>query len=299
MNKARWVIIAIKLMARMRLRTAQRLGTVLGRLMWLFKLDQVRVSDINLKLCYPELSERDRETLVKRSLEETCKTAVEVGMAWEWPVEECLGMIRSVEGKELVDNAIARKEGILLLAPHLGNWELAGLYFSSMFNMAALYRPPKVKELETYMSSVRGRVGSELVPTDKRGVLRLFKILRSGGVVGILPDQEPPFSGGEFAPFFGVEANTMKLVSKLVEKTGATVLCTYAERLPSGDGFKIVIKEADKNIASTDLITSITALNSSVESCVRDVPEQYQWEYKRFKRRRPGENHHYDKGRVW
>ncbi|UZE96134.1 lysophospholipid acyltransferase family protein [Alkalimarinus alittae] len=299
MNKARWVIFAIKLMARMRLRTVQRLGILLGRLLWVFKTDQVRVSDINLKLCYPELSEQEREALVRKSLEETCKTALEVGMAWEWPIEKCFEMIRVVEGQHLIDEAIAREEGILLLAPHLGNWELTGLYFSSMFNMAALYRPPKVKELETYMSTVRGRVGSELVPTDKRGVLRLFKILRSGGVVGILPDQEPPFSGGEFAPFFGVEANTMKLVSKLVGKTGATVLCTYAERLPNGDGFKIVIKEADRDIASDDLITSITALNRSVESCVRDIPEQYQWEYKRFKRRRKGEKHYYDKGRVW
>lgn len=299
MNKARWVIFAIKLMARMRLRTAQKVGGFLGRLLWLLKLDPVRVSDINLKLCYPELSESEREALLKSSLQETCKTAIEVGMAWEWPVEKCLEMVREVEGTSLIDEAIEQEKGILLLAPHLGNWELAGLYFSSMFNMAALYRPPKVKELEEYMSKVRGRVGSELVPTDKRGVLRLFKILRSGGVVGILPDQEPPFSGGEFAPFFGVEANTMKLVSKLVEKTGATVLCTYAQRLPNGDGFKIVIKEADNEIASDDLITSISALNRSVESCVRDIPEQYQWEYKRFKRRRPGENHHYDKGRVW
>ncbi len=299
MNRARLVILAVKLMARMRLRTAQRVGALLGYLVWRLKLEPVRISDINLKLCYPELSDSARHQLVKASLQETGKTFMEVGMAWEWPVERCLGMIREVEGKALIDEAIARNEGILLLAPHLGNWELAGLYFSSMFNMAALYRPPKIKALETYMSAVRGRVGSELVPTDKRGVLHLFKLLRSGGVVGILPDQEPPFSGGEFAPFFGTEANTMKLVSKLVEKTGATVLCTYAKRLPNGDGFKIVIKKADEQINDADLVTSISALNRSVESCVRDIPEQYQWEYKRFKRRRPGEVHFYDKGRVW
>ena len=299
MNKARWVIFAIKQVARLRLRTVQKLGVFLGRLLWLFKTDQVRVSDINLKLCFPELSDQEREQLVRRSLEETCKTALEVGMAWEWPIEKCFENIRAVEGQHLIDEAIARDDGILLLAPHIGNWELTGLYFSSMFNMAALYRPPKVKALEEYMSEVRGRVGSELVPTDKRGVLRLFKILRSGGVVGILPDQEPPFSGGEFAPFFGVEATTLKLVSKLVGKTDATALCVYAERLPNGDGFKIVIKEADPDIASEDLITSITALNRSVESCVRAIPEQYQWEYKRFKRRREGEKHYYDEGRVW
>ena len=299
MTKSRLVIFVIKLMATIRLQTAQKIGVFLGRLMWLFKLDQVRVSDINLKLCYPELSDVEREKMVRLSLQETCKTFMEVGMAWEWPTDKCLDMIREIEGKSLIDDAIARKEGILLLAPHLGNWELTGLYFSTLFNMAALYRPPKVAGLDEYMSEVRGRAGSELVPTDKRGVLRLFKLLRSGGVVGILPDQEPPFSGGEFAPFFGVEANTMKLVSKLVGKTGATVLCTYAQRLPNGEGFKLIIKKADPEIASSDLITSVTALNRSVEAVVREAPTQYQWEYKRFKRRRKGEAHHYDEGRVW
>ncbi len=283
----------------MRLQTAQRVGAFLGRLIWLFKLDQVRVTDINLTLCFPELSDTEREQMLKRSLQETCKTFMEAGMAWEWPADKCLGMIREVQGKELIDDAIAKNEGILLLAPHLGNWELTGLYFSTLFNMAALYRPPKIAELDEYMSGVRGRAGSELVPTDKRGVLRLFKLLRSGGVVGILPDQEPPFSGGEFAPFFGVEANTMKLVSKLVEKTGATVFCTYSERLLNGEGFKLIIKKAEAEIASTDLIKSVTALNSTVELCVRECPTQYQWEYKRFKRRRKGEIHHYDEGRVW
>lgn len=299
MTNSRLVIFVIKLMSTMRLQTAQTIGVFVGRLIWLFKLDHVRVTDINLKLCYPELTDSERKKMLKLSLEETCKTFMEVGMAWEWPTNKCLAMIRDIEGKSLIDEAIARKEGILLLAPHLGNWELTGLYFSTLFNMAALYRPPKLAGLEEYMSEVRGRAGSELVPTDKRGVLRLFKLLRSGGVVGILPDQEPPFSGGEFAPFFGVEANTMKLVSKLVQKTGATVLCTYAKRLPNGEGFKLIIKKADPEITSSDLITSLTALNRSVEGVVRENPTQYQWEYKRFKRRRKGEVHHYDEGRVW
>ncbi len=299
MSKTRVIIGVIKLIACMRLRTAQRVGTFLGHLIWLFKMDQVRVTDINIKLCYPELSDSEREERVRASLKETCKTAMEIGMSWEWPIDKCLGTVREVEGKHLVDEAMASDKGVLLLAPHLGNWELIGLYFSSMYNMAALYRPPKIEELEDYISAVRGRVGSELVPTDKRGVFRLFKLLRSGGFVAILPDQEPPFSGGEFAPFFGVEANSMKLVSKLVEKTGAIVLSAYAKRLPNGDGFKIVIKKADEEIASPDLFTSVSALNRSVEACVREAPDQYQWEYKRFKRRRPGEKHRYDEGRVW
>jgi KDO2-lipid IV(A) lauroyltransferase len=119
--------------------------------------------------------------------------------------------------------------------------------------------------------------------------MRLFTILREGGVVGILPDQTPIREGGEFAPFFGIPALTMTLASKLIQKTGAKPLITYAKRLPDGQGFKIVIREAEAGMSSSDLTLSLAALNQSVEKCIADVPTQYQWEYKRFRRTAPGE----------
>src|SRR5690606_1242781 len=152
-----------------------------------------------------------------------------------------LATIRRVEGEELVEEALARGQGLIMLGPHLGNWELVGLYLSSRFQMAALYEPPKLQEFESFMIDQRSRVGSELVPTNKRGVMRLLQILKAGGLVAILPDQEPDLAGGEFAPFFGVQANTIKLVSKLIQKTGAQALCVFAKRLPDGRGFDICL----------------------------------------------------------
>lgn len=207
---------------------------------------------------------------------------------WEWPVERCLDLIQEIEGEELLDEYQGSKQGLLLLAPHLGNWELAGLFFASRYKMAALYSPPNQPGLENYIKTVRSRSGSELVATDRRGIMRLFAILREGGVVGILPDQTPRREGGEFAPFFGIPAITMTLASKLVHKTGAVPLITYAHRLPDGRGFKIVIRKAEAGMTSKDMTESLTALNQSVEKCIAEAPEQYQWEYKRFRRTAPG-----------
>lgn len=125
-------------------------------------------------------------------------------------------------------------------------------------------------------------------------MITLFSILKNQGVVGILPDQEPDLSGGLFAPFFGVEANTMKLVSKMVQKTSPKVVLCAALRLPSGRGFKVVFLPVDAELNSEDLTVSVTALNRSVETLVRMAPEQYQWEYKRFKRRPGGRPNFYD-----
>ena len=187
---------------------------------------------------------------------------------------------------------------MVLLAPHLGNWELAGLFFSSRYKMAALYSPPHIKEFEDYMIRVRGRLGSELVRGDRKGLMRLMGILKEGGVAGILPDQSPRGKTNAYAPFFGMDVMTMTLVGKLVQKTGANVLVTYAERLPNGEGFKILVTPAEPGIGADDAVAGATALNQSVEKVVRMAPEQYQWEYKRMRHRPPGNPNPYKPGQI-
>lgn len=296
--KVKFILCIIKLSSKLSLSQAQSLGSAIGTIMWLFNTKMCRITRANLAACYPRSTTQERNQLAKKSLQETFKTLFEVAIFWEWPIEQCMSTINEVEGTELIDTALQGGQGVILLAPHLGNWELAGLFMSTKYAMAALFKPPKMKELEPYMTKVRQRAGSELVPTNKRGVLRLFKILQKGGVVGILPDQDPTATGGVYAPFFGIQTNSMKLVSKLIEKTKATVLICSAARLGKGSGFKLVVKPVDSAIYASDVLTSVSGLNRSIESLVREIPEQYQWEYKRFKRRPEGYPHLYYAGKV-
>lgn len=291
--KAKLVIFFLKLLAVLSLKNAQRLGGVVGRILWMGDSRLTRVTKENIELCYPDLPENERQQLIKNSLLETGKLFSEFGVMWEWPEEKTLALIRSVEGKEHLDAIAAKGKGVIVLAPHHGNWELVGLYLSTLRPMAALYKPPKIKALEDYMSSVRGRHGSELVPTNKRGVVRLFSILSDQGMVGILPDQVPGGSGGVMAPFMGIEANTVKLVSRLINRTECEVVSLCAIRRPEGEGFDMVFKPADPEIYSDDIATSVAALNRSVEACIESHPEQYQWEYKRFKGSKIGERYIY------
>ncbi|MDG9666471.1 lysophospholipid acyltransferase family protein [Hahella sp. CR1] len=298
MNKSKLIatliIFLIRLVSKLSLRWAQRLGGWLGALTWRCNAGPARVTRTNLQRCFPEKSAAEINALGAASMRETGKVAFETGAVWEWPAEKTLSLIKSIDGEHLIKEAEDAGKGLILLAPHLGNWEVAGLFFAARYSMAALYQPPKIEELDDYMRAVRERNGSELVPANKRGVMRLFHILREQGVIGILPDQEPELSGGVFAPFFGIPANTIKLVSKLIERTDAKVLCVYAKRLPEGEGFVMTVRSVAADIYSEDLETSAAALNATVEVCVRETPEQYQWEYKRFKRRPDGERHFYD-----
>ncbi|MEA1082543.1 lysophospholipid acyltransferase family protein [Marinobacter qingdaonensis] len=300
MSKLKYFVIAglLRVVGWLPLGSAQRIGRWIGLLLWKVPTKAREVTDINLRICLPELSAQERERMAQASLVQTGQTMLEVPLMWEWPVQKCLDLVKETEGLELIDEAMAGGKGLILLAPHLGNWELAGLFFSSRYKMAALYSPPNMPEFEDYMIKVRGRLGSELVRGDRRGLARLAAILREGGVAGILPDQSPRGKGNAFAPFFGMEVKTMTLVSKLIQRTEANVLITYAERLPDAQGFRIVVKRTDDGLGDKDAVAATTAMNRSIERCVLDIPEQYQWEYKRLRHRPPGQPNPYRPDRI-
>jgi KDO2-lipid IV(A) lauroyltransferase len=125
----------------------------------------------------------------------------------------------------------------------------------------------------------------EQVRADGAGVRTLYKRLATGGVVGILPDQQPKRGEGQFAPFFGLDANTMVLLPRIAQRTGASVLFAFAERLPHGAGYRMRILPAPDGIADPDMRVACTALNRGVEQCVNLAFAQYQWTYKRWAER--------------
>jgi KDO2-lipid IV(A) lauroyltransferase len=191
MSKFKYYLIAglLRMVSYLPLGAAQFIGKWLGLLAWKLGGRPKKITDINLDICLPELTEEQRRDLSRDSLAHTGMTALEIPLMWEWPVDKCLGLIKETEGLELVDEALATGKGLILLAPHLGNWELAGLFFSSRYKMAALYSPPHIKEFEDYMIRVRGRLGSELVRGDRKGLMRLMGILKEHSSRPVSPGQ--------------------------------------------------------------------------------------------------------------
>jgi KDO2-lipid IV(A) lauroyltransferase len=176
-----------------------------------------------------------------------------------------LDHVREVTGRELVEAAINKGNGIIFVIPHLGAWEVVGLYGSTHWPVTSLYRPPRLTGLDQLIRKGRERAGARLVSTDVNGVRSLRKALSHGEAVMILPDQDPGRGAGAFAPFFGIQANTMTLLSRLAGKSGATVLTAYAERLPKGRGYHVHISPTPECLADKDSIIATTCLNQVVE----------------------------------
>ena len=251
-----------------------------------------RVARRNLELAYPDLMPAERAALHAAVLRGTARQALETLRIWTRPPSRNLAMVRELDGVALLDAALASGRGLIIAAPHHGNWELLNQWLADRTELCVLYRPPDSAVGEAFLRLVRRCGGDRVTQVRAEGpaMRQLFARLRSGGTVGILPDQQPKAGDGVFAPFFGIPALTMTLIARLAGRTGATVLFAWCERI--GDGrepvYALHFEAAPPAIADDDPATAAAALNAKVEHIARRDPAQYQWTYKRYTLRPSG-----------
>lgn len=270
-----------RLMARLPFRATVVVGNFIGQIGWLFGTRPAKVTRANLKHCFPALREAEIDRLAKASLCHTGRLLAEAGITFHWSQDRLDSLYKEVEGASLLESSLAIKKGVLLLAPHFGNWEMIALYIGR-YGFTALYDPPRVASLDAQIRETRERTGGSLAPIDGQGLRAVFQALKSGRLTALLPDQVPAPSAGIYAPFFGRPALTMTFAHRLIQSTKPLVLLCSCRRVR--DGFKLIFEQVDEAVYSEDQLVSVTAMNRAIETLVRKDPAQYQWEYKRFKR---------------
>ncbi|MGM0516473.1 MAG: lysophospholipid acyltransferase family protein [Pseudomonadota bacterium] len=280
--------LMLRLLGALSLRGAQRLGRTLGRLFWLVNGQTRHTVEENLARCLPELDETERARLARRSLIETGMGLIETAPAWHWDRSQVEAVVHEMRGFEAIEQALAAGRGAILLAPHIGNWELGGLMTATRAPTTVMYRPPREPAMETLLVEVRSRFGADMAPANLGGVRKALRALKRGELVAILPDQAPRHGEGVMAPFFDQPALTMTLIRTLVRRTGAPAFTGWAERLPDGRGFRIHYEPVTEPIEHEDPVEAAAALNREVERVVLENPAQYQWTYRRFRRQASG-----------
>ena len=258
-------------------------GTLLGRATWLARGRSRRVAEINVGLCFPELDAAARTALARAALVEQGRALVELGWCWHRTRPELETRVRGIVGRERFYGALHGARGTLFVTPHFGMWELSALLPAGIAPLSYFYRPPRRAAFDPLLVEGRRNLGGEPLRLDAGGIREALKRLKAGDNVGILPDQEPERDGGTFAPFFGVPALTMSLLPKLARRSGARVLFVCVERLPGGTGWRYHCLEPVGDVAAVDPVEAATAVNRSIEACVRIAPAQYLWSYRRFR----------------
>lgn len=275
---------ALTLIGKLPLPLLGAIGDLIGRLAWYLAPGPKYVTLKNLELCFPDLDSQARTRLARESVRETLRTAFEVSAAWTQPAEQMLSYITHAEHEELLDAAQSQGKGIVFIVPHFGNWELANFYMAKKCDLLAMYKAAEPPALNELIYSARSK-NTQMVTADRRGVIALYKALPKGKATGVLPDQEPVIKTGVWVPFFGVTALTPKLVSKLTNDTNSVAIGFGCQRNPDGKSFHVFYQAVEEDFYSDDVEISAAAMNRCVEKIILRDPKQYQWEYKRFKRR--------------
>jgi len=254
-------------------------GTLIGKLLYFTGSEAKKVSAQNIEICFPELTIRDRDSLVKNTLIHTGKNLTESGLIWNQSFSKNESHVSDFIGKNYLDNS----KRTILLVPHIGCWEITGRVLAHSRKVTFMYKPLKSQKQNDYLFKRRNQGNLTMASADKAGILKIQRALKNKELVGILPDQDPGIDGGIMSPFFNKQANTMTLLAKIAKKNDVQVLMFWAKRLPKGKGYKLNLEPVDLNLNSENIEEQVSLMNQCIENLIRKMPEQYMWSYKRFK----------------
>ena len=284
------MLILIRWLSRRRLSTLHALGGLLG---WLaYGLSAAYRRRLNDNAALAGLAPAARRSAVAQ----TGRMVAELPWLWLRPADQALGAAVQWQGDGLIAAALDAGQGLVLLTPHLGCFEVCAQAIAERFGgqtrLTAMYRPARQPWLRTLEETARARPGLVTAPAALAGVRQMMRALRRGEAVGLLPDQVPPDGMGVWAPFFGQPAYTMTLATRLVQQTGAALLLIWAQRLPGGRGFVLRVAPPAQPLPSTAAddaalqLACATALNREMERLIGQCPGQYLWGYHRYKQPR-------------
>lgn len=277
--------LLLRLMASLPLWFMHGLGAFMGWLTWWgspsyrahFK-DQMRQAGVAWSRARPAVAEAG-------------KMIAELPRLWLRPNDQMLGATARWEGIEVIEQALADGRGIVFMTPHLGSFEVAAQAYAERFAsqhgpITVLFRPARKAWMRKVVDRSRARPGLATAPATLAGVRQMLRVLRKGGVVGLLPDQVPPEGMGVWAPFFGKPAYTMTLAARLMQQTGAAAILVWGERLPMGRGFIVHVRPGPHIELESTPESAATAINQAMEKLVLESPSQYLWAYHRYKQPR-------------
>jgi len=261
------------------LRVNHFIGSLIGRYLYLSNSNSKMVVRKNIQACFPQMDKKAQEELVKKSLVETGKGLSEMGFVWLRSFSNNAKHVIQTTGAECLHD----DKPTILLVPHFGCWEVAARMSSLQKPSIFLYKKLPNKKQNKLLLASREQGDLTMAPADKKGVIKIQRAIINNKLIGILPDQDPGEEGGVVVPFFSTNARTMTLLVKLARKNKAKVVLTWALRLPKGKGYELNFKVVDILSKSGEIEQDVILMNRAIEKLVLTHPEQYLWNYKRFK----------------
>lgn len=289
-----WLVYGfLRMMAMLPLPLLWVVGGIIGDFIYLLHAERRRVAQINIRLCFPELSDRAQRAIARRHFREFVRASMAVPIAWWGSVRRLERMVQCRDC-HYFDDALAENRRIILLVAHFVGVEIGGMYLASAGDplFIDMYKRPRNRLFDYMIWKGRFRFGGLLIERFE-GVKPAIRGIKKGMVFYYLPDQDPGREGSVFVPFFGVPTATLTALGRLAAITDAVVIPCFTRQLPFGRGYEVIFRPPLENFPSGDPVADARRMNEEIEKGVREMPAQYFWVHKRFKTRPEGEPDYY------
>lgn len=269
-----------------------RCGNALGSLSFLLGRRRRHIVLVNLRLCFPELSEAQRQQLARAHFRVLGRSMLERSLLW-WASTERLSRLITVVGDDQLRTLVEAGRPVLMLTPHFVGLDAGGAAIAMRFDCASIYAVQSNRVFDRLLLRGRQRFGDQLLLSRQEPVRSSVRAMMAGRPLYYLPDMDFGRRDSIFVPFFGVQTATVPGLSRLARLAGATVVPCLTRILPDAAGYLVTVGEPWQDFPSRDVEADTARMNAWIEEAIRSMPEQYYWVHRRFKTRPEGESRPY------
>lgn len=261
-----------------------RWGTRLGALASKVLRGRDRLALRNLRRTFPD---RDAGSL-RRTLDECWRhfgREFMISVRTQALSREEIARRGTFENVHILEEAIARGKGTIVISAHWGTWEAGGLTVMTLVsNVRTVARPLDNELLERDLQKLREKTGAEVV--DRRRAARmLMRGLAENAVLILLPDQAVLPREGILVPFLGRPAWTTPTPAKMAIRAGATIVFGFC--IPDGVRHRVEFVSSVDAAEFADDENGAERLtrhmNDVLSHRIADRPELWLWMHDRWK----------------
>lgn len=257
-----------------------RVGIGLGKLTYLLIRRRKNIAAVNLKICFPDMSDAERQQLLRRTFDSLGAGLIETAMGW-WSDEKAIHQLTEYEGLEHLHNAVKQGNGVLLVGAHFSSLDLASKLLSKHFTPHAVYRVQKNKLVNHILENGRSSSLKSLI--NNRDGRQIIRTIRAGEIVWFAPDHDMGEKLSVYAPFFNHTAATVTVTGRYAKMTGAPAVFYSHHRTPDNSGYQVRLTPLPEDFSSLDDLACATLINQTIAEHILIDPAQYYWFHRRFK----------------
>ena len=279
----------MRLLAILPLSWVRGLGWLLGSLLFYVIRSRRRVAEINLSLCFPEHSRQQIRRLARQNFIYYMQALLDRGWLWHGSTAVTLRRLKITGAIEQLQN----DEPVVLFVPHFVGLDAGNTAFTQQIprKLITIYTNQANKTIDAWILKQRARFGNVRLFGRIAGVKEIVAALRSGEMLGILPDMGFGPEESIVVPFYGIPTYTVPSLhrfTRLGKSKGLAKLVPVLTKMTK-EGYEVNILPAWENFPTNNMEADTARMNKELEAYIATMPAQYFWVHKRFKDTPPGE----------